>query len=179
MTTYIDSVELATEVCCNCSMVFAIPSDFKRRRVDDHAYFFCPAGHQQRYTGPTEAMKLRRELERKQEMLNAEQARAATLALERDQTARAHNRMRNRIQNGVCPCCNRTFQNLLMHMRTEHADKPTVKTLREAFGMTQTALAKEIGIKHAYVSLIENERPAPAYAQKLVKQWLETQGVKP
>lgn len=31
-------------------------------------------------------------------------------------------RTRNRIAAGVCPCCNRTFQNLADHMRTLHAD---------------------------------------------------------
>jgi hypothetical protein len=28
--------------------------------------------------------------------------------------------MRKRIQSGVCPCCNRTFENLGRHMKSKH-----------------------------------------------------------
>ena len=62
------------------------------------------------------------------------------------QVSKAHKRMRERVMNGVCPCCNRTFQNLREHMKSEHADFGTVQTLaalRQAFGMTQEAVAKE------------------------------------
>jgi DNA repair exonuclease SbcCD ATPase subunit len=31
-------------------------------------------------------------------------------------------RIKNRASNGVCPCCNRTFQNLARHMHTKHPD---------------------------------------------------------
>lgn len=29
-------------------------------------------------------------------------------------------RLKNRVANGVCPCCNRTFANLQRHMSTKH-----------------------------------------------------------
>jgi DNA-binding XRE family transcriptional regulator len=178
MTKYIDSVEMVTENCCTCAMVFAMTSDYQRRRRDDHKSFYCPAGHQQHYTGPNEATKLRTELERKQQMLDAERARAITLESQRNEASRAHMRMRQRIQNGVCPCCNRTFQNLLHHMQTEHSEKPTVKTLREAFGLTQASLASEIGIHSVYVSKIERDQPIPDYAKQAINQWVETQAPK-
>ena len=173
---FVGEVQMVSEVCCNCSMLFAIPLDYQTRRRDDHATFYCPSGHPQYYQRPTEATRLKRELERKAQMLEAEQARALTLARDLKATATAHKRMRTRIQNGICPCCNRTFQNLLAHMRTEHADQPTVKTLRESFGMTQLALAKEIGVNPSYLSLIENDKPAPGYAKDRVDKWLEAQG---
>ena len=178
MTKYIDSIEFATELCCECGIAFAFTADFQRRRVDDHEFFYCPAGHKQHYTGQTEAMKLRTELERNMQMLEAEQARAAKALQERDEVTRAHQRMRVRIQNGVCPCCNRTFQNLLQHMQTEHAALPTLKVLREAYGLTQAALANEVGVSPYHVSLREHERPVPAYAEKALNSWVTRQSTK-
>lgn len=31
-------------------------------------------------------------------------------------------RIKNRVKNGVCPCCNRTFENLARHMQAKHSD---------------------------------------------------------
>jgi hypothetical protein len=31
-------------------------------------------------------------------------------------------RVKKRVQNGVCPKCNRTFQNLQRHMASQHGD---------------------------------------------------------
>lgn len=31
-------------------------------------------------------------------------------------------RMKNRVGNGVCPCCNRHFKNLQGHMKTKHPE---------------------------------------------------------
>ena len=31
-------------------------------------------------------------------------------------------RVKRRVGNGVCPCCNRTFKNLADHMTTKHPD---------------------------------------------------------
>lgn len=30
--------------------------------------------------------------------------------------------MKNRVANGVCPCCNRHFENLERHMKGQHPD---------------------------------------------------------
>lgn len=178
MTKYIDNIELATEICCNCSMTFAMPSNYQKRRIDDHKIFFCPAGHQQHYTGKSAEQKLRDELERKAQMLEAEQARANKMQRQRDEATRAHMRMRTRVQNGVCPCCNRTFQNLLRHMQTEHADQPTVKSLRQAYGLSQANLAEEIGVNAMHVSLVERNFHVPKYAAERISGWVESQAAK-
>ena len=31
-------------------------------------------------------------------------------------------RIKKRVANGVCPCCNRTFKDLAAHMSTQHPD---------------------------------------------------------
>lgn len=174
MTKFVDSLYFETEICCNCGMAFAILADFQRRRIDDHKTFYCPAGHGQSYKGPTQAMKLRDELERKKQMLEAETARAQKMQDERDRVARAHHKMRTRVVNGVCPCCNRSFGNLRDHMKTEHPNFGAVQTisaLRQAFGMTQADVAREAGVNTSYVSLYERDKPVAGYAKQRLDNW--------
>ena len=165
-----------TEQCCTCGMSFAMTTDFMRRRRDDRKPFYCPSGHSQHYTGKTEAQKLKDELERKQRDLEAANAMTLAAEVERARIAKAHNKMRARVMNGVCPCCNRTFQNLMAHMKTEHPEfKEPIKlsTLRVAFGMSQAQVAKEAGVNATYVSLYERDRPVAEYARQRLDNWVD------
>lgn len=175
MTAFVNGINFEVEHCCNCGIAFAMTADFRRRRLEDHKSFYCPSGHGQHYAGKTEAQKLRDELERKQAALEAERGRAIALQAQRDQISKAHRKMRERVRNGVCPCCTRTFQNLMQHMRTEHPDFATndLKVLRDAFGLTQSAVADEIGIKSAYVSNHERGKYVPEYAKKRIDNWID------
>lgn len=186
MGQFVEGIEFFVEHCCECRMPFAITMDMQRARRDDHKWFYCPQGHPQHYTGPSEADKLRgevekqrQEVERQRQMREAEAARRLRVEQERDEVARAHNRMRTRVMNGVCPCCNRTFQNLMQHMKTEHAGEFNLRVLRTAFGMSQGALAKEIGVTAVYVSLHENGKHVPEYAKRAIETWIDRQSVKP
>jgi DNA-binding transcriptional regulator YiaG len=175
MTAFVNGIQFEIEQCCNCGIAFAMTADFQRRRREDRESFYCPAGHGQHYTGKTEAQKLKEELERKQAALVAERGRAVALEAQRDQISKAHRKMRERVRNGVCPCCTRTFQNLMQHMRTEHPDFATndLKVLRDAFGLTQRAVADEIGIPTAYVSKHERGGSVPAYAKESIDSWVD------
>jgi DNA-binding XRE family transcriptional regulator len=175
MSVYVDSIELVTHTCGKCGVVFAMSREFQDARKKDRQTWYCPNGDPRVFTGKTEAEKLREELERQRQITDAEQARASRLQQERDQATRAHGRMRQRVFNGVCPCCNRTFQNLLQHMKTEHEGEVSIATLRQAFGMTQTQVAKEVGVTPFYVSLYERGRPVPGYAKKALDSWTESQ----
>lgn len=180
MAEYVANTWLSTETCCKCGLVFAMPSDFMRLRRDDHASFYCPAGHGQHYTGATEAQKLKRDLERKEVELADARARANRLAEERNAAAKAHRKMRMRVANGVCPCCNRSFGNLRQHMHSEHpefGEQQTLYALRTAFGMTQQQVADEAGVRSApYVSNYERGKPVPADAKQLLDAWVDHQG---
>ncbi len=81
MSKFVDGIEFVTVECCNCGMPFAMTRDFKRRRLDDHKLFHCPAGHSQYYTGKSEAEKLKEQLAAKQRQLEAESGRAALLTV--------------------------------------------------------------------------------------------------
>lgn len=97
--------------CYLCGCLFALESNFRKNRVNDHADFFCPNGHSQYYGGKTEADKLREELSR-------EISRRSTAEHEKEKL----DKKLKRVENGVCPECNRSFLNLQRHIKTKHSD---------------------------------------------------------
>jgi DNA-binding transcriptional regulator YiaG len=181
MTKFIDNQWLETEICCKCGMLYAMTTDFQRRRRDDREWFYCPAGHQQHYTGKTEAQKLKQELERKEEMLVAADARASKSERILTRVSRAHNKMRTRVMNGVCPCCNRSFGNLREHMKTQHPEfgkADTMSGLRHAFGMSQGDVAREVDVPGPYVSSYERGKHVPVAAKTRLDMWIDEQTAK-
>lgn len=179
MSKYVDGIEFVTEECCNCGMPFAMTKDFYNRRQNDHKSFYCPAGHSQYYAGKSEAQKLKEKLAKKQEQLDAQHARAARLEREKGKVTRNYKKMRERVKNGVCPCCNRTFQNLLDHMHTEHPDfesNEVARNLRDAYGLTQADLGDEVGVPASYISLYENNKAVPEWANDRISNWVVENG---
>lgn len=114
--------------CCDCRCSFAVPAQTRRQWVETGGNFFCPAGHQQHYTEP-DIQKLRKQLERVEREKKWAQDNAQAERRAREMTERrligqkaAKTRLRNRIKNGVCPCCQRSFLNLRDHISTKHPD---------------------------------------------------------
>lgn len=117
------NVTLEPITCYLCGVAFGVPAYLKQKRLDDHKSFFCPNGHGQHYTGPSEAERLRQQLE----MANNSRAfyeRRLGEEVRSKRAVRAHltkaKKKLDRVAHGVCPCCNRTFQNLRRHMSTKH-----------------------------------------------------------
>lgn len=112
-------VTLETEECCTCGVIFAIPSSMQNQLRGNGGKFFCPNGHCQSYS-KTEADRLREKLD--------EQTKAATRMADRAYKAEAAEqkalndiaRLKKRASAGMCPCCNRTFQQLARHMKMKH-----------------------------------------------------------
>lgn len=118
--------DLERITCPTCGVFFASPVVSLRRKDGDR--LCCPNGHGIWWT-TTEAMNLRKDIK------NLEDARAKIardLEWQKAQTRMAEERLAKeqrkakriakRISCGVCPCCNRTFQNLQQHMSTQHKD---------------------------------------------------------
>jgi hypothetical protein len=110
--------------CYACGVWFA-SSVISLRRQDGKS-FYCPNGHSQHYTETAEA-RLRAELEgvkrdrdyyQKQYRTKSEEAKWARADAKRKGTVLR--KTKERIKNGVCPCCNRSFENLRRHMETKH-----------------------------------------------------------
>lgn len=169
--------------CCKCSFSFAVLNNVDGKWRKNHRTFWCPACNcSQSYSGMSKAEKRAEEAESKlaEERRNAQRQRSRAALAESLVVAvnKQYKRIRDRVKNGVCPCCNRTFQNLAAHMKTEHKEfgnHDLLRAIRTAYGMTQAALAEEIWVNPAHVSRYENNRPVSTPAQARIESWMAQQ----
>lgn len=113
---------LITETCCNCAVLFAIPKYLQDQLRDSHDKFYCPNGHGQSYLSKSDA-----ELANERADRLAAQVKMVGQRLERERKSHSATKgkvtkLKNRIANGVCPCCNRTFANVARHMASQHPE---------------------------------------------------------
>lgn len=122
---------LVVVACSVCGVTYAIPASFDRsarKYRGDTANGWkicCPFGHTWWYVGETEKARLKRERDNARNALHAtrellrheERSHAAT----RGHVTRKRKELA-RVKAGVCPCCNRTFQNLGRHMASQHPE---------------------------------------------------------
>jgi len=115
------SQELETTTCANCGVLFAMPQHLTASRMTDKEIFYCPNGHTLSFK-KSEVDRLKEELAREKEA--AQRARDESARKDRLLSAARGQatKIKKRISNGVCPCCNRTFINLQRHMGTKHPD---------------------------------------------------------
>jgi hypothetical protein len=117
--------ELTVMQCGSCGVLFAMPEDL-RDECSRHKgkSWYCPNGHSRIYA-KTDDIKLREAQEQlARERALRDQAEAeAEAATRRAKRARAEaTKLKTRAKAGVCPCCNRTFQQLARHMKTKHPE---------------------------------------------------------
>lgn len=120
------STRLVHETCCSCGVLFGLEDGMRNQRIRDHKTFYCPNGHPQSYTGDTEKERLRKENERLQSQLVIERRTHDTAIrgerIKRGKAEAAKTRIEQRVHAGICPHCNRTFQQLARHMASKHAE---------------------------------------------------------
>lgn len=132
ITTRIETFTLAHQSdlyvldCASCGLVFAIPKTMEARRRKDGIAFYCPNGHSNRWF-ETEEDRQRKRAEAAARSLTWEKQRRDQAEAEAKHMRSvaaghkgAHQRTKNRIAKGVCPCCNRQFVNLERHMQGQH-----------------------------------------------------------
>lgn len=117
------SIEMFTEVCISCGIPFAIPKNYKDRLKVTHDTFYCPNGHSQFYPAETEAEKLKKEVVKKDGELA--QLTSAKIQIE-NQLDKANEKL-NKVAQGQCPCCDKTYKHLANHMSRKHPDLKTNK----------------------------------------------------
>lgn len=165
--------------CCNCGIRFGVSHERNSRLRESHKTFYCPSGHPQSYSGESEKERLRRENERMvrrmawkdDELLAAERSVSAM----RGQITK----IKKRAAAGVCPCCNRQFQNLHRHMLTKHpsfveetgGETQTIRAKRVSKGYTQAKLADLLGIPVHQISRIENQKSVPEDVETKLNDW--------
>ena len=114
------SFNFTTTTCCVCSAPIIIEKDQMRQLRESHVSFFCLRGHSQHFAGETDKEKLERALAAERKRREWAEATSTHLRRSRDVIQGKAKALRERISNGVCPCCKRTFQNLQRHMKSKH-----------------------------------------------------------
>jgi hypothetical protein len=113
------SIQIVAHWCNGCGLPYGLPEGFIEQRREDHKSWTCPNGCVRHFApGKSDKQKLadaeHRELALKDQLAaairDAETTRAALL------------RDRARFAAGVCPCCNRSFENVRRHMQAKHPD---------------------------------------------------------
>lgn len=116
------AADLSTIVCGKCGGIYAIAERYRSHKQEHGGYWNCPYCDCRWGFGESTVDKLQKELnlERKRK----EWAETATKIERRRLIAMKGlvTKTKNRIGNGVCPCCNRTFQNLARHINSKHPD---------------------------------------------------------
>ena len=120
------NVGLEVKTCPVCFVIYAVPKELMKRKSADNGNWFCPNGHNLVFT-KSELQRVREELEKAKENENwwkkrKYEADEENRILERKISAKKGEitRIKNRISNGVCPCCRRSFVNLQKHMKNQH-----------------------------------------------------------
>lgn len=139
MSTFTTEGVMQIVTCCHegCHVKFAMPDewyDFFKKNTQRN--FFCPAGHQQHFTGKSTEEQLKDKLAEAERKLTQEKCIVVNLRSSLNATYEERNRQARlkreaqkklkkvctRVHNGVCPCCNRTFANLARHMASKHPE---------------------------------------------------------
>lgn len=129
MTTMTVDTDLQT-ISCQCGGVYAIGCAYyeqQRREGGSWTCPYCQSGWG--FGGKGENAQLKKKLLWQQaahdqtlaELTDSRELVRVTESRRRAERG-AKTKLKNRIAKGVCPCCNRSFQNLHRHMTSQHPD---------------------------------------------------------
>lgn len=121
MSTMTYTGELVLTMCW-CGTRLGVPSELHRVAKNEGHEIYCPLGHQFVFRDTLEKKLAATEQRLAEEKRRVSATRDLLAQEERSHAAtRGHlTRHRKRASAGVCPCCNRTFQQLARHMKTKH-----------------------------------------------------------
>lgn len=108
---------------CKCEMLIPDALYKAAQHGKGKVEFYCAYGHGAVFAvGETEETKLRRERDRLVQRLAEKDDDIKALEVRRRAAVGQVTKLKNRVGNGVCPCCTRSFTNLQRHMTTEHPE---------------------------------------------------------
>lgn len=110
--------KLVVEVCW-CGMHHAVPAGLSQNARTHGTRVHCPLGHGWSYS-ETDLDRATKQLASRTAQLDQETARADAAVAKAKRLEAEAKRLQKRAAAGVCPCCNRTFQNVARHMKTQH-----------------------------------------------------------
>lgn len=118
---------LIHRTCGQCGVHFGMDEEFYNARLRDKKVWYCPNGCAREFTSETEEEWLRRQLQQSEARLASTREDLKFVREQRnkeERRVRAYRgvvgRIKKRVGNGVCPCCNRTFADLQRHMNNKH-----------------------------------------------------------
>lgn len=115
--------------CWRCGTDFWLPQSlYEAAKKSSRIAFFCPYGHEAVFNErDTEADVLRRERDLlKQQLAQRDdeivrQARLKDAALKEARALKTSAvKAKKRTAAGLCPCCNRSFRQMALHLKTKH-----------------------------------------------------------
>ena len=122
-------VSLVPVNCPSCKAIFGLTEQALERFRGNGKCFYCPYCQAEQGFFDSREEQLRKQLAREKErheMTTRSLGHSRRLA---DRMERSRNALKgvvtktkNRIKNGVCPCCNRHFKNLERHMKGQHPE---------------------------------------------------------
>lgn len=137
MSVYLGLEQHQTATCPRCKTQHTLPAELyhtamAKRNDDKTQTIYCPYGHPWHYTPQRELDeqekirqerdRLRQRLAEKDDYIREERERREHAERSASAYKGKVTRLKNRAQAGLCPCCNRSFQNLHRHMQTQHPD---------------------------------------------------------
>lgn len=125
MATITREIDLQVEDCISCGVTHALPRVMYNEYSRTGGYWCCPNGHRQGWdakNAKTEADKLREQVARLQSSLEYEKNRVESAKRQASAIKGQMTKLENRVKNGVCPCCKRSFANLHRHIASKHPD---------------------------------------------------------
>lgn len=120
MTTFNETITLTKIDCGECGGTYAINEARRQKCAQDGSSWTCPYCRVYwGYSNNNENARLKQQLEQKERELRSAKCDIINERLAKEQA----DRKLKRVNRGVCPCCNRSFQNLARHMSTKHPEK--------------------------------------------------------
>ena len=111
------TVELTEINCGKCGGTYAINERYRKQKYEDSSAWHCPYCQCSWGYVKGENAQLREQIE--------SERKRTQLALQRENEERAEKdrlaRKLKRVNRGVCPECNRSFQNIARHMACKHS----------------------------------------------------------
>ena len=112
-----------TAVDLGCGHRVYLADEFMDMRQRDHKSFYCSVcGGRRHWPQKSDIEKLRGRLASTQDMLDTMREDRNFKERQRRGEKAAKTRIKNRIANGVCPCCHPSFRDLHRHMKNKHPD---------------------------------------------------------
>ena len=113
-----------TEIQCGaCGVWFCMSETAYTTKQREGGFFYCPNGHCRGWNeGTKKRDELRLERDRLKQRLSQRDDEIKAAKKSNSSLKGQITRIKNRTKNGVCPCCNRHFENLQRHMQGQHPD---------------------------------------------------------